>query len=255
MTVQRETPAACRELEALESIFEQCRTAWLKGSEALAAIKEKKLYKEAGFKSWDGYTRKRWGFGADAADKKIALCEIVNAMVPKNFGNGAEFVESHVAALAGFQPEMRQLIFETANQTAPGGKLTAAWIEQTGRRLIDARLEKEKQEEEEARRLRAQQEEEEDADDAEEEEEEPDAPSSEQEAETPLPPPKKNSNTAASSGSSSGGAIHGASEHPITREEEMKKWIEQAKRWVRKGERLALSLDCTPQDLLERYGS
>ncbi len=215
---------AKRELNALELIVATTRLATERNGEALAEIKEKGLWRATGeYKSWDDYTQKRWGVRKNQADHRIRAAKIAGEISPDK-----RLIESHISSLAGFQPDMRREIYETAEATAPGGKLTAAWIERVGRNMIDARLAGAHAAEEEERR---------NPQIANEND-------SESDADTTNDPSPTESDT----------CIHDAIQHPLTKKEQRKQYEEQAKRWVHKGERLALALNCTPEDLIEKYG-
>jgi len=251
-----------QELATLEKIFEQCQSAWKKAGAALNTIREKKLYKLSGYKTWPEYLDERWGIGEKEASKKIIALKTVSGM-QSTAVEDSSLAENHAYQLSSFPPDMRDEIYEVAKQTAPGGKLTAPWIEQTGRRLMDARLAQIKEAEDKERLARleaeaaAKEDEGEASEETEEAEEQPEdaEEEGETEAEQDSGEQAETKPRSAPAPSRNDRSIRSAATHDITQEEQIKKWEAQAKRWVTKGERLALSLNCTVQDLFERFGS
>lgn len=60
-----------RTLKANEAIVAKGRATFMEVGEALAAIRDAKQYREAGFSSFDAYCQERWGFTANYARRQI----------------------------------------------------------------------------------------------------------------------------------------------------------------------------------------
>ena len=239
VSITQELTPERRELDALEVIFDDCKEAYFAGGDAIKTIRDKRLWKAAGWKSWEEYCPARWDKSDVEMNRRIKDFELLNKWITPN---GVDLKTSHVRSVGGFPPDMQQEILDVAAETAPGGKLTAAWIEQTGRRLMDARrAEMNAAAEEAAAAARTAATE----DNEEEEEPEEDAVEEPIEEEEAVEEPAPVQSAAAR-------ATQDAANHPIAMAEQNKIWWGQVKRWFHKGERLALSLNCTVQDLIDK---
>lgn len=222
-------------LAVLEAIFEKCMVPWWKGWQALGEILRDKLWKTAGHKTEKDYLRKRWNIGLSQGYRKAQMAKLAEEL-----GEGLpdDVRESHLASLAGYPPDLQRQILDVATKTAPGGKLTAGWIEQTARRLVAERLAALK-----------------DGQPAAVEEDEEDDP--EGNAADPKPPESstKGGKGAGKGSGKSGGkksTTEAAESHPITQEEEIKKRVNRVYRLHAKWEREALAFNMTPEDLFEQ---
>ena len=229
------TSDPARELAALEEIIETCldaasrfERAWQRAAEALNTIRAKKLHKLKGFKKFEDYAKHQFGIGRTQAFQKVKLIGLVEKSGIPDF---SDLAETHVAELSGFPRELWQEIKDTAEATAPGGKLTAAWIEQTGRRVMEAKQAEIKAAQQAPPML----------DDDDDEGDCPD---------DPKPPPRP----AVQPPTRSEQAIQDAARHPVAMQDQIKKWERQAEKTVHKLQRLALHLNTTPEDLLAKYG-
>lgn len=97
---------------------------------ALLAIRDERLYREAGYETFEAYCQERWGI-----ERRRAYQLMEAAAVAENVKNFSHFpqprVESHVAALARLGPEQQAQAWQMAVETAPNGKVTAAHVKET----------------------------------------------------------------------------------------------------------------------------
>ena len=62
---------AIRDLIMLEGIVERGLPAFIEVGKALAEIRDRLLYREAGFETWEAYTKQRWGLSKTHANRQI----------------------------------------------------------------------------------------------------------------------------------------------------------------------------------------
>lgn len=116
---------------------------------ALVEIRDNRLYREAGYTSFDTYCRERRGMRRDMADKLIAASGVVNDL----HTNGMESLptsERQARPLAKLPTAQdRSEAWQEAVETAPNGKVTAKHVEQ----VVRARVEPTQQQEPDSDRL------------------------------------------------------------------------------------------------------
>lgn len=88
-------------LPRLERVIQTGLRSFVAVGSALKAIRDRRLYREAGFSTFENYCRTRWGFGRDYADKQISAAaftsELASIETPTAVGN---LTERHVRELA-----------------------------------------------------------------------------------------------------------------------------------------------------------
>lgn len=112
-------------LKACESIIEAGQRTFVEVGQALAKIREHRLFREAGFSSFDDYCRERWGMGKRYASYLISGSEM-GTMVP-------EITNARQArALARVAEPQRVEVMQRAQQVATEREqpVTAAVIEE-----------------------------------------------------------------------------------------------------------------------------
>lgn len=67
---------AAAQLKAYESVIEAGQQTFVEVGQALAKIREQRLFREAGFHSFDDYCRQRWGMGKSYASQLISAGEV-----------------------------------------------------------------------------------------------------------------------------------------------------------------------------------
>ena len=77
--VERREISEERTLDDLEHVIEKGRVAFLEVGEALSEVRDRRLYREAGYKTFEQYTRERWHFGASRARQIIGATKSVTA--------------------------------------------------------------------------------------------------------------------------------------------------------------------------------
>lgn len=70
-----------RSLADYEAVIEAGLATFVEVGEALLAIRDGRLYREAGFARFEDYTRERWGFSRSRAHRLIEASEVA-AMLP-----------------------------------------------------------------------------------------------------------------------------------------------------------------------------
>lgn len=121
-------------LRAVQNELEQCETviakhgqAFIEVGRALANIRDKQLYKERGFKTFETYCRQRWEMSKTFANHQIAAARMMDALTaiavkPEN--------ESQIRPLLKLPDADRLKVWEMAVETAPNGKVTAKHVAQ-----------------------------------------------------------------------------------------------------------------------------
>jgi 16S rRNA G966 N2-methylase RsmD len=114
------------ELAANEAVIERGLKTFYEVGAALLSIRDKRLYR-ASYATFEDYCQERWQLKRqrayelmDAAKVTMNLSEISD-ISPKR--------ESHVAPLASLEPDAQRIVWEVVQQTAPGGKVTAAHVQ------------------------------------------------------------------------------------------------------------------------------
>ena len=111
-------------LAELEEIIERHQRGFFLAGTALAKIKEGKKYKDAGYKTFEDYCDKRWGFSRVHAHRLMTAVEITQNLLPT--GNIIPTAESQIRPLTAIkEPEKQREVWKEAVKKAPGGKVTA----------------------------------------------------------------------------------------------------------------------------------
>lgn len=116
-----------KRLTELETVIERGLQTFVEVGNALMEIRDGRLYL-AEHDTFEDYCRGRWGFTRMRASQLIAAAEVVG-----NVNNclQAPANEAQARALVGLTPEQQREAWETALDTAPNGKPTAAHVERT----------------------------------------------------------------------------------------------------------------------------
>ncbi len=69
-----------RNLETLESVIEHGRQIFVDVGNALTEIRDRRLYQEQGYHTFEGYCLERWGWTASRSRQLIAAAEVVNVL-------------------------------------------------------------------------------------------------------------------------------------------------------------------------------
>lgn len=111
---------ASSRLRELETIIEKGQAEFIAVGQALAEIREKKLYRPE-YKTFDVYCQERWGFGASRARQQIRAAQFATQIVSVTTGNTAPQTEREARRLVeGFDkkafealpPDMQAVIIE-----------------------------------------------------------------------------------------------------------------------------------------------
>src|SRR5438128_4371217 len=99
-----DTADTARRLAELEEIVERGKQGFLEVATALAEIHECKLYREAGFTTFEDYVSKRWGWTRRNAYHYLQAAEVVQNVKSISQGDSTPSLTQAVA-LASLQPE------------------------------------------------------------------------------------------------------------------------------------------------------
>jgi hypothetical protein len=114
------------ELARCEAAIERGRQATIEAAAALRVIRDKKLFR-ATHKTFEAYCLDRWGFSETHINRLIAHGEVLEDLTP--IGVALPANEAQARPIYGLESADRQLVWPVAVETAPGGKLTAAHVE------------------------------------------------------------------------------------------------------------------------------
>lgn len=114
-------------LETLEAVIAKGLETFVEVGSALLEIRDQKLYRRW-HRTFEEYCRERWGMARRTAYQLMDAAEVVEnvrncAQIPAN--------EAQTRPLAHLEPDQRIIAWQTAVETAPNGKITAAHVEQT----------------------------------------------------------------------------------------------------------------------------
>lgn len=207
-----EQTAELLELRTLERIIDATQESARQHWAAWLTIRERKLYKAGGYQSWDDYCKDRWQLDRSTVNKNITAAKTFDELSGKISPAGAVVPDSHVRVLAHFPQELQVEIYEQAKRTAPG-QLTAEWIEKTANRMMQEKEEVAKEKKREALGAKP----------------------------PPVPKPTKTPRKDTEPTEENKTAQR-AAKHIITNAGPIKKLLEQAARWLRKGKRIFVTL-------------
>lgn len=77
-------PVVTPTLAELEQVIEQGKDAFIRVGVALLDIRDRRLYREAGYSRFEDYCRERWGFGRTQAYELIDAAEVTRAITDYN---------------------------------------------------------------------------------------------------------------------------------------------------------------------------
>lgn len=120
-----------RTLEEIEAEIEQDLGAVWRVAANLTEIRERKLYRDQGFRTFDDYTQKRWHFGKNYANKLIGGAKVVD-----NLGTMVPILptsERQVRPLTSLAPEEQRNAWKRAVETAPKTGITGKHVAQVVR--------------------------------------------------------------------------------------------------------------------------
>lgn len=96
---------------------------------ALAEIRDGKLYR-VHYDTFEDYCQKRWGMSKTHVNRLVASSLVVSNLTPIGV---IPQTESQARPLASLTPDQQREVWQTAVNTAPNGKVTAAHVEATKR--------------------------------------------------------------------------------------------------------------------------
>lgn len=113
-------------LAALEARIEHGLATFVQVGEALLEIRDRRLYREAGFAEFDAYCRARWGWQRARSYRLMDGAKVVRVLspigdTPTNEAQARELVP----VLRDEGPEAVAEVWEQAQEAAPNGKVTA----------------------------------------------------------------------------------------------------------------------------------
>jgi hypothetical protein len=110
-----------------EAIIAQGLKVFVEVGQALLAIREQKLYREA-FGTFEDYLRQRWDLSRSYAHRLIDAAEVTERLLP--VGNILPVNEAQARPLASLPPEQQPTVWQEVVTTAPDGKITAKHVQQ-----------------------------------------------------------------------------------------------------------------------------
>ena len=115
-------------LDALESVIAAGQKTFVEVGDALLEIRDSKLYKERGFKTFDDYCKGRWGWNQIRGNQMITAAKVMHTLPPEV--NTIVLNEGQARELAPVEPLQRVKVLETAQASAAeeGRPLTARHI-------------------------------------------------------------------------------------------------------------------------------
>ena len=120
-------------LSECETIIERGLSTFVEVGNALLEIRDSRLYRES-HGTFEDYCRVRWGMNRRRANQLVEAAVVVGDLgkiLPK-----LPATESHARELAAIEPPLRASVWERALETAPEGKVTAAHVRETARRVV-----------------------------------------------------------------------------------------------------------------------
>ena len=99
---------------------------WAVG-EALAAISEKRLYRQQ-YATFEDYCRERWQISRPRAYQLIRAAAVVENMSTNGRHEGLPLNERQARELSALTPGEQRLVWEVVKQTAPDGNVTAGHL-------------------------------------------------------------------------------------------------------------------------------
>lgn len=108
----------------------QIRKAFYEADLAFREIREKRLYKIEGFKSFENYLQEKWGKSKSHANYLIDAAKIISENLLPIISEKVPLptAETQVRPLKQLKPEERQEVWRKACETAPNGKVTETHV-------------------------------------------------------------------------------------------------------------------------------
>jgi hypothetical protein len=126
-TTGRDLTPELADLMEWEKPIESGLRSFVEVGNALAAIRDGKKYKVAGYTTFDDYCRQRWGISRQHAHRSIQAATVIAEMSP--IGDILPTTESQVRPLAAVpDPEERAAVWEQAVENSGGDQPTAAEV-------------------------------------------------------------------------------------------------------------------------------
>lgn len=123
------SPAEQDDLERCEAVIARGVQTFIEVGEALAEVREKRLYRAA-CPTFEDYCREKWGIGSSRARQLIGAAAIVGTI--ESVTTVTPTNEAQLRPLAGLPPDQQQAAWQQAVEQA-GGQPTARHVEQAAR--------------------------------------------------------------------------------------------------------------------------
>jgi hypothetical protein len=98
---------------------------WYEVGKALLKIRDKRLYREE-HQTFEACVQERWGLKRQRAYELMGASQVVENL--SEISDTPPRYESHVAPLSILAPDEQRAVWSLVEQTAPGGKVTAAHV-------------------------------------------------------------------------------------------------------------------------------
>lgn len=119
------TAVSTGKLSELEKVIERGLATFVEVGNALMEIRDGRLYRES-HATFEDYCRERWDMSRVHAHRMIESAAVMGSLLP--IGNKPAN-ESQARPLSRLDPEQQAEAWQTAVETAPNGKVTAAHVE------------------------------------------------------------------------------------------------------------------------------
>jgi hypothetical protein len=125
-----------RSLSELEKVIERGVRTFIEVGEALLEIRERRLYREQGFGTFEDYCEKRWGWHRRYGDRLIDAAVVAHNLSPMGL---IPQTERQTRELVPLPPPEQREVWKEAVEQSPTQQPTAREIEAIVRRRIEAR--------------------------------------------------------------------------------------------------------------------
>ena len=124
--------AEVQSLEHYEEIISQGIKTFVEVGHALVIIRDERLYRER-HQTFEDYLRQRWDLSSPYAYRLMDASAVVEHLLP--IGSTLPVNEAQARPLTTLAPEQQVEVWQEAVKTAPAGKVTAAHVKNTVKRL------------------------------------------------------------------------------------------------------------------------
>ena len=101
------------ELERLEHIVDRGRTTFVEVGQALAAIRDRRGYRVAGYGTFEAYLQERWGWSRQRGYQLIQASDVVADLAADEMSTPVDIpTEGHARALVSLAPAERRSLLE-----------------------------------------------------------------------------------------------------------------------------------------------